>query len=192
MNINPISFGKKIPIANCKILDTQKKVPVEAIFFEYDCKDHKDSIEVGSISGKWAFKNVISAGMERKFKNHLRGKSQIPNAYYGLQTSDGKVLGLVSAENYTNRTEIEYITRDLSTDYKYVGQMMLAQLAKMALDENKYNLIINNPINDNYEFYRTCCGFRFISDTDSDMTMDRKEMTNFIMNTEDKTDCSIF
>ena len=41
-----ITFTGKIPIAKCQIKNrlTQKRVP--ATFFEYDCRDIEDSIEV--------------------------------------------------------------------------------------------------------------------------------------------------
>lgn len=191
MNINPISFGKKIPIAKCKIMDTQKQELVEANFFEYDCKDHKDNIEVSYLGGQWAFRETIATGMERKFRRYLRGKVQEPYKYYGLQTTDGKVLGLCNTADYATHTDVEYITRDLSKDYKYIGQMMLAQIAKQTLIENKKQLIIKNPLDYCQDFYEKSCGFEFCDDA-YDMQMGRTRMTQFVMDIEDKTNCSIF
>lgn len=191
MNINPISFGKKIPLARCKVLDNQKQEFVDATFFEYDCKDHKDSIEVSYLSGKWAFRQTIATGMERKFRRHLRGKFQEPYVYYGLQRDDGKILGLCNTcENHTT-TDIEYITRDLSLDYRYIGQTMLAQLAKQTLVDNKKQLVIRNATNENQDLYEYC-GFKMVNDRCSDMIMGRNEMRDFVVDVEDRTKCSIF
>ncbi len=192
MNINPISFGKKIPLARCKVLDNQKQEFVDATFFEYDCKDHKDSLEISYLDGRWAFRETIATGMERKFRRYLRGKVQEPYKYYGLQTTDGKILGLCNTADYTTHTNIEYVTRDLSKDYKYIGQMMLAQIAKQTLVENKKQLIIKNPLDYCQDFYEKGCGFEFCDDYAYDMQMGRTRMAQFVMNIEDKTNCSIF
>lgn len=192
MNISPISFGKKIPIANCKVLDAKSKKSIEATFFEYDCKDHKDSLEVAYLGGKWAFRDALSTGMERKFRRYLRGKPQEPYRYYGIQTTNGQILGLCNTADYATHTDVEYIARDLSKNYKYVGQMMLAQIAKQTLVNDKRQLIIKNPTDDNYGFYEKGCGFEFCDEYGFDMQMERKKMAQFVMNIEDKTNCSIF
>ena len=46
MQINSISFGKKIPKYKCQIQDKETGKFVDATFCEIDCKDEKDSIEI--------------------------------------------------------------------------------------------------------------------------------------------------
>ena len=55
-----ITFTGKIPIAKCQIKNrlTQKRVP--ATFFEYDCRDIEDSIEVKNARRMHSFKDTIS------------------------------------------------------------------------------------------------------------------------------------
>jgi hypothetical protein len=52
MFIYPVSFGKKIPVAKCHIIDNQKKKAVPATVYEYDCKNADDVEDLKSANGE--------------------------------------------------------------------------------------------------------------------------------------------
>ena len=53
MNINPINFGKKIPIAKCHIKDVEKGKFVPATFYEIDCTDINDNNEIYDLNNNY-------------------------------------------------------------------------------------------------------------------------------------------
>ena len=67
-----ISFTGKIPIAKCQIKDRTTQKRVSATFFEYDCKDIEDSIEVKTARRIHSFKDSIST-MQSKWHNDESG-----------------------------------------------------------------------------------------------------------------------
>ena len=58
-----ISFGKKIPIAQCQIYDNQQQKFVKAVISEFDCKDKSDITEIKSLGPNWQYKETISSNM---------------------------------------------------------------------------------------------------------------------------------
>ena len=72
-----ISFTGKIPIAKCQIKDRTTQKRVSATFFEYDCKDIEDSIEVEAARRIHSFKDSISKYMAIKTEQ-IQNK-EVPN-----------------------------------------------------------------------------------------------------------------
>ena len=73
MNISPVSFGKKIPISNCKVVDKKENKLINATLYEYDCKDLGDYYDVKDLKGRWNFKDMIAEEIYIKFFKSMAG-----------------------------------------------------------------------------------------------------------------------
>lgn len=184
MNISSVSFGKKIPIATCKIFDIKENGFVEATFCEYDCKDTSDYQEVKDLSGEWFYRGTIAHGLKIKTDN-LKRNVQDEYSYYCLQVNNDEVLGLCCCKNDETENNIQYITRKYSSRYKRVGQAMVAVLAKMALQAGKLRLYVSNAINEADDFYEKRCGFK--REKKYDFKMNRITLQELVEKNEDVT-----
>ena len=182
MNINPISFGSRIPLGRCQIFDNQQNRFVGATFFEYDCKDLDDIHEVGHTKGDVDCKGSILEEMYYKYANN--GNSNY--SFYSLRSDCGDVVGICSTLNEDKNKQVEYITSSLDGKYKYVGQAMLASLAQNTLNSNKTKLTIHDSIASAWDFYEKVCGFRAVPNC-SNLEMNRYEMYKFVQQTQNRT-----
>lgn len=155
-----ITFTGKIPIAKCQIKNrlTQKRVP--ATFFEYDCRDIEDSIEVKTAKRMYSFKDTISRYMGIKTKQ-LQGRGEpIKERFFGLATKNGELVGLAQTKTDARGTHIDFIETDFS-NYKHAGQNMLALIGKYGMENSKEKRLIVDCYTDNaYSFYADKCKFK--------------------------------
>ena len=146
-----ISFTGKIPIAKCQIKDRTTQKRVSATFFEYDCKDIEDSIEVEAARRIHSFKDSISKYMAIKTEQ-IQNK-EVPNneRFFGLASKNGEIIGLVQTKNDNKGVHIDFIETDF-THYKHIGQNMLALVGKYGTEDEK-RLIIDCYTDGAFGFY---------------------------------------
>lgn len=183
MKISCISFGKKIPITQCKVFDKDAKTFVEATFYEYDCKDLFDVYDVEELEGNWSFKNLIKAGMQNKYLNQIIGKKDSTH-YYCTKDKNGRTIGICKTNETNDAIEVKLITNGCSDKYKYVGQTMLTSLAQIALISQKEKLIIKRALADAKDFYGKICGFHCTTKGQNifgyDYELKKEELPTFI------------
>lgn len=161
MNINPISFGKKIPITQCKIRDNSLGKFVGATFYEVDCKDMEDIDEINSLKGKWEFRRTITKKMEDIHDRLETDKNHMNNyGFYVLQKDGGEIVGLSEVKKSFPDLRLEYIESENEGKYKYVGQTMMASLGEVARQEKLKRIYIPIPVKSAVPFYIDKCGFR--------------------------------
>lgn len=188
MSITPISFTAKIPVSRCNIYDKSKDSYVGATLYEYDCFDLSDRDEIRDLEGTWTYKEVIAEGILSKIARNIRGEESIAR-FFSLKDDDGHTLGICYVNEVAREMQINYISKRMDdTDHKMIGQAMLASLADVSLNENKFKLVIKTAVSSAYDFYEKVCGFRPVDDEKlSDLVMNRSEMARFIRRTEEKT-----
>ena len=153
-----ISFTGKIPIAKCQIKDRTTQKRVSATFFEYDCKDIEESIEVKTARRKHSFKDYISKYMA--IKTEQNQNKEVPNneRFFGLASKNGEIIGLVQTKNDNKGVHIDFIETDF-THYKHIGQNMLALVGKYGIEDEK-RLIIDCYTDGAFGFYTKKCDFK--------------------------------
>lgn len=184
MNVNSVSFGKKIPVNRCKVFDKQKNEFVDVTCYEYDCKDESDYKEIRDKCGDWEFCGVFSYNMEVKNRVIKAGKKDV-NSFYNIQKDDGDILGVCYLEEKNNNLEVKFIQSKRDNKHKYVGQVLLASIGSEVLASNKKKLVIQSALAGVYDFYEKTCGFKPAAH--SDLEMNRFGIKKFIKRTERKT-----
>lgn len=181
-----ISFGKKIPILQCQILNPQTKKYIPATIFEYDCKDNKDADDINEIDGYWLFKNEIFFSAKDKIQSPSRHKDI---RIFSLENKQGKTLGLMQCKKNKNTYDINLIEKRYLDKHKYVGTLLLAAAAKETIKDRADKLTVSSPFQEAREFYINGCGFRTTST--KTLEMDKKQIKEFIKTTEIKTNAPI-
>lgn len=191
MNINSLSFGRKIPINQIRVLDKQQNKFVDATFYEYDCKDLQDVQDVYDLSDEWSFSHILADGMH---KQYLCNFVNMPNSkfhYYCVKNDKNVTLGLCATQEDDKEITVEFIESKPFSLLKYVGQSMLSSLAQKALLTEKEKLKIKGSLSDVKAFYEKVCGFTPINSQNqlftSSFEMTSEELPNFIERTQDKT-----
>jgi hypothetical protein len=166
MNISPVSFGKKIPITQCKIRDNSQGKFIPATFYEVDCKDMEDIDEINNLKGKWEFRKTITKKME-DIHNLLKTDKNHRNDYgfYVLQKDGGEIVGLSEVRKSFPDLRLEYIESENEGKYKYIGQTMMASLGEVARREKLKRIYIPIPVESAVPFYKDKCGFREVKDS---------------------------
>lgn len=188
--MNNISFGAKIPIALCQIKNAKSDKSSSAIIYEYDCKDPQDVWEIERINAKlnWFYASNLTIRADLKYQGY---KSYQNNAFYAIEDERGKTIGLCCAEENETNTKVKFIETKTNGKYKYVGQTMLATVAKrMLTNRQKKELIISNAQESAYGFYEKCGFHQDNSEAKYDIVnyrMPKIEMPSFIRETEQKS-----
>ncbi len=180
-----ISFGKKIPITQCKIKDIEQNKFVPATFYEVDCKDKEDILEIAHLNGIWNFKNTIVRNM--KIKHDTLGlipANELPY-FYILEIGKGLILGISQVKKEGRNISVQFIESKNDNKHKYVGQVMLASLGLNVINEKKYRLIISGPTENARAFYIDKCGFK--TQYNGNLKMNSKHIHRFIRQTQKKT-----
>ena len=166
MNINSVSFGKKIPITRCKIKDLEQNKFVPATFYEIDCKDMDDIDEINNLNGKWQFRKTISRKMEDTH-DLLEIDENIRKDYglYVIQKDGGDIVGLSEVKKWFPDLRLEYLESENEGKYKYIGQTMMASLGEVARREKLKRIYIPIPVDSAVPFYKDKCGFREVRDS---------------------------
>lgn len=181
-----ISFGKKIPIMQCQIVNTRTSEFVPATIYEYDCKDRKDADDINNIDGYWFFKNEI-------FFN-AQDKIQFPKKYqniriFSLENNKGRTLGLMQCQKSGNQYDISLLEKRFLDKHKYIGSVLLAAAAKETLKSKAEKLIVSSPLPEAKDFYINECGFKTTST--KSLEMSQEQIKKFIRQTEQKTNSPI-
>ena len=182
MNINPISFTRKIPVSQCMLKDLSENKPVSATCYEYDCKDLFDIAEIDNLDSTWDFKYLFRTGMQAKYLCENIGEKNDNAHYYCIKDSNGEIAGLCYTKSTPNTIEVKLINSKKNSNYKYVAQNMLAIIAQKVLDTGKEKLVIKQALQDVFDFYGKTCGFKISRQNflGRDYEIDREDIPNFI------------
>ena len=190
MNINPLSFGRKIPINQIRVFDKEQNKFVAATFYEYDCKDLQDVAEVYNLNDYWSFASIISEGIH---KQYLCNFVNMPNSnfhYYCVKDDKNEIIGLCATEENDDDITVKFLESQPFSKFKYVGQSMLSSLAQMVLTSGKEKLEIKGALSDVRDFYEKKCGFKPVKtereNLKSRFEMNRSEMPEFINRIKNK------
>ena len=188
--MHSISFGKKNPVAVCKVKDlaTKKFVPVK--MYEYDCKDIEDIQEVENLPNSFGFKQAIANEMRTKKAAWEKYSLNTGVSYYVMQEGNNNVLGIASVNISENTNGVKFIQTSQNSTHKYIGQTMLAALSKLTMNDGKEKFEISFPTDDAMGFYIYKCGFKH-GDNFYSLEMSPKEMKKFVFKTQMKTRSSI-
>lgn len=183
-----INFTGKIPIARCKIeyKKTQKSVP--ATFFEYDCKDLADSIEVRTQQGLNEFKGLIAGYMRIKAMRINGEKKPCKDYFYGMQTKDGDIVAIAKTSVKDDSVHIDFIETN-HKKYKHAGKNMLALIGKDMLENKKgRNLVIDCAMDEAVGFYTNGCNFQPKDNhEDKKFVLHKKGVKKLIQNAQSKS-----
>ena len=190
MNVSLISFGKKIPVSECNVKDlrTRKFVPVK--MYEYDCLDQSDIDEVKSLPDTFDYKNAISTEMRTKKNAKEKYFLDTGVSHYVMQTKEGETLGIASLQKDDESWGVKFLQTSQHSTHKYIGQTMLATIAKMALTDCKKRFEIFFPTDSAMGFYTKKCGFK-PEDGAYHLQMFPKDMKKLIFKTQLKTRAQI-
>ena len=184
MQINSISFGKKIPKHKCQIQDRETGKFVDATFYEIDCKDEKDSIEISRLSRKWSFKDLISDHMAMKHavQTYLHQKSN--SSFYTIQDENNEIVGISEINKKNGIYDIKYIESEPRGKYAYIGQSMISSIGKELLKQNGRQLIVSSAIDEAIDFYKK---LGFTQYNESLFRINQDGIKNLINSTDEKT-----
>ena len=185
-----ISFGQKIPVAECKVKDIKSDKFVPVRMYEYDCKDQSDIDEVRNLPSCFGYKTAIATDMETKKKAKEKYSIDTGVSHYIMQTEDGNPLGIASVRNNEETYGVKFIQTSQHSTHKYVGQAMLASMAKIAMNDNREKFEIRFPTNEAMGFYTHKCGFKH-GESHYHLEMSQKDMKKFIFKTQLKTHSTI-
>ncbi len=179
MNIQSVSFGKKIPIATCRVKNNETMKFEPATLFEYDCADSEDIFEVRGLPDEWSFKEAISSAMIQKRKTMDNHGFNLPTHFFVLKNPSNQTIGISYLEDKDNHSALKFIQTDPSKRYKYAGQAILASHARTSLNDSCDKFVVRYPADDVMPFYKDVCGFKD-SDEKYSVELDKKGMKNFL------------
>jgi len=187
-----ISFGAKIPIAKCNIINKKTKKPETATIFEYECNSRSDLERLSMLADdkKWEYGYCIwSNGYN---KNHSPNSIYGQVGVYSIEDSKGRTICICDTMEDDKEIIVKHIESRKNSPFKYAGQNMLAMLAKKVIKTNREDLFISDGQPEAQDFYELKCGFNTIGtsikDPDGiDYEMKYKDIPYFLMRTEEKT-----
>lgn len=194
MNINSLSFGKKIPINQVRVLDKQQNKFVDATFYEYDCMDLYDIADVSKLDKTWSFGSVFSSAMHLKYMWNFMQRGEQHLHYYCLKNEKDETIGLCATEEKEDDITVKFLESKPDASFKYCGQTMLSSLAEKILKTRMDKLKIQGALMDVLDFYKNVCGFKpMVSSSKGHLPAASFEMSNeelpaFIKRTKDKTE----
>ncbi|MBQ8886985.1 MAG: hypothetical protein IJY61_04720 [Candidatus Gastranaerophilales bacterium] len=185
-----ISFGKKIPIAQCQIqnLKTGKFEP--ATVYELDCTDESDLLEVVKPTREWLYATYIHDNMCDRIELQNVYKEYDNSSFYILQNKDGETLGMSQVEEiYEGAFDLSYLDTKKKKPYKYVGQTLLATVAREVYQKATDAFSVYGAVDSARDFYEKICGFK-IGEFDMPY-LPYEEIPAFIEQTESRTHAPI-
>ena len=191
MNIPPVTFGKKIPIAKCHIKDLKNDKYVAATCYKIDCTDTSDSSEIWKLDGDWEYNDVVAHNIDEKHR-HLEGIG-VQNSldFYEMQTDKKKeIIGICQVNKTFGDIRLDYLESKPDKGYKYIGQSMLAILGEVAKSEGIERIYIPTPVEEARSFYRDKCGFKEAKDTTA-MYMNKNKFKKLKIKAERNTHSKI-
>lgn len=185
MNISPLSFGKRIPIAKCQIQEKETGKFVPATIYEVDCTDKEDFLEIKNLDRKWSFKYWIGENMDMKHSLKTELNEDCNLSFYQIRDEKGELLGISQVKEMGGTHDLSFIDTKPRNPYRYTGQAFLAGIASSVLKKDGFRLIVTNPIDEAADFYRNTCGFELLGDYI--FKMNRSQIKDFIARTEERT-----
>ena len=176
-----ISFGKKIPVAQCNIVNKKTNQNTRATVFEYDCKDKEDIIELKKIaeSGSFEYGYCVYFNAEEKYSSQIYYYDEF--GIYTIENSDGETIGICSTRENEDETNINFIETE-HEKYRFIGRSFIELLGKKTLDNNRKWLFLRNVQEGAKEIYKRW-GFHpqeNIENGKLDMSMSTCEIEKFI------------
>lgn len=183
-----INFTGKIPIATCTIKDKKNNKNIAATFFEYDCKDIADSIEVRTQQSLNKFKNFIAGDMKVKTSQINCGKTPDEDYFYGMQTKSGDIVAIAQTYVEDDSVHIDFIETN-HKKYKHVGKNMLALIGKNMLEDKKSKkLVVDYAFDEAVGFYTDGCNFKPKGAyKDKKYVLNKKGVKKLIQNAQSKS-----
>lgn len=181
-----ISFGKKIPISSCSIINKVTKQSQNATIFEHDCKDLTDYEFFKNLSVCWEYKDDIAKQALSKFHLPL---SNLGTKIYSLATQSGKTIGIMEVCEYGKICDVQHLESQLKGLYGYTGSTLLSFLAQKKLNQNISSIFVSNPAKSARKFYTDHCFFKNCPPIA--LELDKKGMENLIQKTQNKTHSQI-
>lgn len=176
MNINSVkfnpSFQKKL-VATSNILHYNKPCPIS--IYKIERKEDSDYFINLQETPEWflsTYLNHIESDFKKSnFIDFLKGKKF---DFYSMEDKKGNCIGLIEIDNSKKKVQnIEYFETFPSNrfyrDYQYIGETMLAFLAKLQQSKKKpKEIIVDTPMLDAQPFYKKA----FMKYIDEMMTLD--------------------
>ncbi len=189
-----ISFGKKVPISTCSIYNKEAQKYERATLYEIDCIDEDDIDYLSDIcsDGPWEFKESIVYDARSKYLDlkYYMFPSDLMTKYYSLEVKNGEVACLCETQPLYGDTNIRYIESNPYKKYRYAGQVMLANIAKL-IHGTSQDLEIHIPTVWARSFYSKVCSFNEDC-TGFGYKLSQKDLEDFIKRTEERTKGKIF
>ena len=186
MNNTLVSFGRKIPVSACKVKDLKTGSFVPVKMYEFDCTEQSDIDEVRNLPSCFGYKTAIATDMETKKKAKEKYSIDMGVSHYIMQTENGETLGIASVRNNEETYGVKLIQTTQNSTHKYIGQAMLASMAKIAINDNREKFEIRFPTFEAMGFYKNKCGFKH-GENQHHLEMSLKDMKKFIFKTQLKT-----
>lgn len=178
-NIKNISFQKKL-VASCAVLNGATSE--ECSIYKLDSFEDRDYFDNLAKLQKWQLSYFLS-GMADKIRDDA---PYTKRSIYAIENSKNECLGYCRVDDTYNN--ISYLThlevvpyashRNEARKSKYVGETLVAFLAKMAKKNNKKSIYVPNMYMPAMNFYLEKCKFLtcdFINFSSSELTSDRFE-----------------
>ncbi len=190
MQIQSVSFGKKIPVASCKVKNNHTGKFERAKLYEYDCKDLADLQEFAKLPDYWGFKDAILSGMCEKKVVLDKHNVSTGVSYFVLQDKNDETIGICSAKKSLTDYGVKLIQTTPLKSHKYTGQAMLAALALVGLKENRNKFEIKYPTDEAMTFYTDKCCFQK-GESKYHLEMDRRGMKKLLRKVQARTHSQI-
>lgn len=188
-----ISFTRKIPIAQCNIIDKKTNQNTIATVFEYDCKDKKDIDELEKIaeSGRFEYGHCVYFNAEEKYSSQIYYSDEF--GIYTVENPNGEVIGICSTRENEDGTNINFIETEHGK-YRYIGRSIIETLGKRTIENNRKWLFLRNVQENAKDLYKRW-GFHPHENTENgrlDMSMPIDEVERFIAGSQNNTkECAI-
>lgn len=180
-----ISFGRKIPIIQTQIQNKSTGKFESATVFELDCNDETDILETMKPQNLWTYARDINKNMCEKYINQQKGEKS-DMSFYILQSQKGETLGMAQTqEQIKNAHNLALFDTKKDKSYKFVGQTLLASIAKDIMNKDGIRLSVFDPHPTAIGFYDKICGFQNFGDIF--LSADKAQMNSFIARTEQRT-----
>ena len=185
-----ISFGKKIPIIQTQIQNTKTGQFEPATVYELDCKDESDLLEVHKPKKEWEYAHYIHENMSDKYRYGAFSQDFDDCFFYVLENKDGETLGMAQTEEiYEDAYDLSYLDTKKRNGYKYVGQTLLATVAREVHKKSADILSVFGAVDSAMSFYEKVCGFK-IGEFDKPY-ISYEDIPAFVKQTEERTKAKI-
>ena len=111
--------------------------------------------------------------------------------FYVLENINGKTLGMAQTEEfYEDSYDLAYLDTQKGKNYKYVGQTLLATVAREVQKKSGDILSVFGAVDSAKDFYHKICGFK-IGDEFDEPYISAEDIPTFVKQTEERTKAPI-